>query len=242
MRAPDLRKVDLRTQRGRVARRLRRAGGRRRRLTRVTERHAGGLALASRIETQQASTGPSTQPRTIRGASSSVGDGEQVGVQGARVPEAVPPSARLILPAVAPIGRGAHHHDRRARRGIRPMPPPAAAPVALAQPCQREVVRAEMIGARRERPEVARHEVQIHVVERARVRVGAEVDLSTWVTLPLGDPGREQEHARECRELRAARIARPAVADERLASAVSAGTTDSGNSSGEGSDRDPDRS
>jgi hypothetical protein len=49
--------------------------------------------------------------------------------------------------------------------------------------------------------EVAGDEVEVDVVERAGVRVGAERDLSARIALVLRDPGRKREDASDGREV-----------------------------------------
>jgi hypothetical protein len=118
-------------------------------------------------------------------------------VQRARVPEAMPVGSRLVLPGVAPVRRGARDDHRCAGQiGISPRRlDEDRAIVALAQSAQREVVRVEVIHPGGQTRELARDEVEVDVMERAGVRVGAEQDLSSRIALPLRDPRRQIEDA-----------------------------------------------
>ena len=121
----------------------------------------------------------------------------------ARVPEAVTVGPSLVLPGVAPVGRRRHENggrprDRRLPSGRLDQHRPA---VRRAQPSQREVLRAEVVDAGLQPGELAADQVEIDVVERARVRGRAEVHLPAGVALLLRDARGEEEDPRQGGEI-----------------------------------------
>ena len=70
-----------------------------------------------------------------------------------------------------------------------------------AQATQREIVGPEVIDAGSQTGEDAGDEVEIDVVERARVGVRSEEHLAARVALALRDPRREEENTRERGEI-----------------------------------------
>src|SRR5439155_17326910 len=77
-----------------------------------------------------------------------------------------------------------------------------ASVVTDTQAPKREVVRAEMVDARRKIREVTAGEIEVDVVESARVRCRPEIDVAAGGAPDLRDPGRVVEDAGERPETR----------------------------------------
>jgi hypothetical protein len=110
----------------------------------------------------------------------------------------------LVLPGVAAVRRGARDNDRRlGQRGLDAGSDDERASVVTdTQAPKCEVVRAEVVDARWQIREVTAGEIEVDVVESARVRCRPEVDVAAGGALDLRDPGRVVEDAGERLETR----------------------------------------
>ena len=132
------------------------------------------------------------------------GHGKQVRVERSSVPEGVAVGSLSVLPGVAPVRRGARDDDRRPsqRRLAAGSLDERASVVTDTQAPKREVVRAEVVDARWKIREVTAGEIEVDVVESARVRCRPEVDVAAGGAPDLRDPGRVVEDAGERLETR----------------------------------------
>ena len=118
------------------------------------------------------------------------GYGQQVGQDGAAVPEAMPISPRLILPRVAPERAAAYEDDRRqchcrlVGRGAHQLAPEVAPP----QPAQGEIVDPKLVDARLKVGQITAHQIQVYVVKRSGAGGSPEQHLAVRGAYTLGDP------------------------------------------------------
>ncbi len=201
MRLPDERIVDLlaREWQGRKAKAGQgrsRWGGR----SVCAEREHGERCLAGLIDVEEARDVVVDESGDDVGRDAERGrDGKEVCEQGARVPEAMPVRARAVLPGVPP--KRARQHDQDGSVGrvrlVSGRGDEKRAVVAGPERPQREVVRAEVMDARRETRDVAAHDVRIDVVERARACGGAIEDLAAGVCATPEHARAEVEQVRQ---------------------------------------------
>ena len=132
------------------------------------------------------------------------GHGKQVRVERSTVPKGMAVGSLSVLPGVAPVRRGARNDDRRLsqRRLDAGSLDERASVVTDTQAPKREVVRAKVVDARWKIREVTAGEIEVDVVESARVRCRPEVDVAAGGALDLRDPGRVVEDAGERLETR----------------------------------------
>src|SRR5687767_822678 len=109
-----------------------------------------------------------------------------------------------VLPGVVPVRRGAREDDRRLsqrRLDARSLDERTSV-VADTQPPKRKIVHAEVVEAHWKIREVTAGEIEIDVVQSARVRCRPEVDVAAGGAPDLRDPGRVVEDAGERLEIR----------------------------------------
>src|SRR5439155_22958772 len=176
-----------------------------RRLGRSPERNEGKSPFPSRVQSEQVLDVPIRETCDDLGCESlSGGHGEQVRVERSSVPEGMAVGSVLVLPGVAPVRRGARDEGRRLsqRRLAAGSLDDRASVITDTQAPKREVVRAEVVNARWQIREVTAGEIEIDVVESARVRCRPEVDVAAGGALDLRDPGRVVEDTGERLEAR----------------------------------------
>jgi hypothetical protein len=197
----DCRVVD-RARRQRLGLEVQHGGVRRRhwRLGRSPERNEGNSPFPSRVQTEKVLDVPIRETRDDLGCESqSRGHGKQVRVERSAVPEDVAVGSLSVLPGVAPVRRGARDDDRRPSQrwlGAGSLDERASV-VTDTQAPKREVVHAEVVDARWQIREVTAGEIEVDVVESARVRCRPEVDAAAGGAPDLRDPGRVVEDAGE---------------------------------------------
>ena len=197
----DRRVVDL--PRGqRLGLEVQHGGVRRRRwrLGRSPERNEGNSPFPSRVESEQVLDVAIRETCDDLGCEPlSGGHRKQVRVERSTVPEDMAVGSFSVLPGVAPVGRGARDDDRRPsqRRLDAGSLDERASVVTDTQPPKRGVVRAEVVDARWKIREVTAGEIEVDVVESARVRCRPEGDVAAGGAPDLRDPGRVVEDAGE---------------------------------------------
>src|SRR5918996_3776668 len=104
-----------------------------------------------------------------------------------------------VFPGVAPVRRGARDDDRRPsqRRLAGAGLDERVSVVTDTQAPKRKVVHAEVVETRWKIREVTAGEIEVEVVESARVRCRSEVDAAAGGAPDLRDPGRVVEDAGE---------------------------------------------
>src|SRR5712691_4383149 len=197
----DCRVVD-RSRRQRLGLEVQHGGVRRRhwRLGRSPERNEGKGPFPSRVQSEKVLDVPIRETCDDLGCESlRGGHGKQVRVERSTVPEGMAIGSVSVLPGVAPVGRGARDDDRRLdQRRLDAGSLDERAPVVPdTQAPKREVVRAEVVDAGWKIRQVTAGEIEVDVVESARVRRRPEVNVAAGGALDLRDPGRVVEDAGE---------------------------------------------
>src|SRR5919106_1089333 len=197
----DCRVFDL-SRRQRLGLEVQRGGIRHRRwrLGRSPEWNEGKGPLPSRVQSEEVLDVPIRETCDDLGCESpSGGHGKQVRVECSTVPEGMAVGSVSVFPGVAPVRGGARDDDRRLsqRRFTAGSLDERVAVVTDTQAPKREVVRAEVVDARRKMREVTAGEIEVDVVESARVGCRAEVEVAGRGALDLRDPGRVVEDAGE---------------------------------------------
>ena len=179
--------------------------GRHWRLGRSPERNEGNSPFPSRVESEQVLDLAIRETCDDLGCEPlSGGHRKQVRVERSTVPEDMAVGSFSVLPGVAPVGRGARDDDRcpSQRRLDAGSLDERASVVTDTQPPKRGVVRAEVVDARWKIREVTAGEIEVDVVESARVRCRPQVDVAAGGAPDLRDPGRVVEDAGERPETR----------------------------------------